>query len=267
MRWPNSKPVPCVLLAMLLWLGAAGRTKADAYYTVTDLGNNQEILGYPQTIKNLATGVSYAFPNVAPQLPVADLTNLPGVTLASDGSNSTFYPMIVKDSNSAGTALGFVPTGLNQTDLYSSVNMGYAVRSPNGQWSSFVAVSQNTEGPLPIVMLSHQANVVVAYLAQGATLINPVDGSSTPIAQLVPQSFLAQFGSTFSPSRVDDLGDIIGIAMASDGTTHAVLLSPPGVDPLIPPSAIPEPSTQALLLWGAGGLAARWGLRKSQRRA
>jgi hypothetical protein len=252
------------IFAALLWLGAAGTASADAYYTVTDLGPYDG--GNPQSL--------LPFPNTYGTLPQSDFASRPGVTGLNGATNTTvtFFPMQVMDYNSAGTVIGGVPSGSSRAIPYSSLTVGYAIVSPQGQWSAFTALSSGFNGPAGIVQLSGLSNQILVTDSQGSRLVNPVDGSSTQISQLVSPSILAQytagfggppipFGGGFSGREIDDQGDILVQAFPADGKIHALLLTPPNFNA----APVPEPTTLATLILAAAGGVLRRGLKKSHR--
>jgi hypothetical protein len=164
--------------------------------------------------------------------------------------------MQVGDSDSGGTVIGYVPSGASHAIPYSSLSTGYAVLNPKGQWSGFTILSSGPNGFAGIVQLSHQANQILVSDSQGVRLVNPVDGTVTPISQLIPPASQSQF-SNFSQGQIDDRGDILVTSASSTGDVE-LLLTPPG---LAAPAVIPEPST--ILVFAVLGVAAivRWGIR------
>jgi len=139
------------------------------------------------------------YPNSYGALPQSDFASRPGVTGWQGATNSvlTFFPMQVEDYNSAGTVIGGVPSGASRAIPYSTLAMGYATVSASGQWSGFTPLSSVFNGPPGFVELSSQSNQILVTDSQGSRLVNPVDGSSTPLTQLVDPSVLAQFPNGF----------------------------------------------------------------------
>jgi hypothetical protein len=243
-----------IILPAFVLLGLAATVRADAYYSIIDLGNEQNISTSSSAILNTQTGQSWAFQTTTPAIPQNILTNLPEWTGQYGTTNPTTvtYPMTVVAYNSAGTAIGELPSGQSLALPWSTVVMGYAVRSPDGQWSSFVPLSSSYG---PAVELSQQANVILVGDNTGWRLVNPVAGSTTPLTQLVPPSFLQQFsGQSFFGLNIDDRGDILVAGFTATGQ-EAFLLTPPG---LIAPAAVPEPTALATIVVAASA----WVLRR-----
>jgi hypothetical protein len=214
------------------------------------------------------------FPNNYSKLTQSQSANLPGVMGWAGATNSvrTFFPMQVFAFNGDGTAIGGVPSGGSLAIPYSALSFGYAVLSPQGQWSAFTPITH--DWPYAIVGLSSQSNQILVTDSQGSRLVNPVDGTSTPISQLVPPAILAQyapgfggpstpFGGGFSGQAIDAKGDILVQAFANDGKIHALLLTPPG-DTEAP---VPEPTTLVTFALVAAGAIFRHRLMKSRIRA
>jgi hypothetical protein len=238
-------------LACFFWVTTAATAVADPYYTLTDLGNLGD---YPQP------GLPY--PNTYSSLPQSDFAGRPGVT-GWQGvlySVQMFFPMQVSDYNSAGTVLGGVPSGASRGEPYSTLTMGYATVTPSGQWSGFTPLS--TYG---IVELSSQSNQILVSDGQGnvSRLVNPVDGSSTPLNQLVNPSVLAQFPYGFTGQGIDAKGDIFAFTVNANGTPEDVILSPPGVAE----APVPEPTALATFTLAIAAIGLRGWLKKSRRQA
>ena len=251
-----------LMLAVSIWFGAAATAFGDPYYTLTDLGGLGVVTQQGQQYVNNQTGATTPFPITDGTLPESDYASRPGVTgiLGATYPTTTFFPMTITDYNSAGTVIGGVPSGSSRALPYSALTMGYAVVSSQGQWSSFTPLSSGYNGLGGLVQLSSLTNQILVVDAFGSRLVNAADGSSTPISQLVAPSVLAQF-SNLTGQAIDDHGDILAIAVNSNGNDEYVLLSPPGVAA----APIPEPTALATLTLAAVGIAFRRRLRKSRR--
>ena len=173
--------------------------RADAYYTVTDLGPINSVVQNGQAYVNAQTGVS--FPFVITQgtpLSASVYADRPGV-YAQDGvqfPTRELFQMNIGSENSAGTVIGTVPSGESHGDPWQTVTYGYAVYSPTtGQWfTGFIPLP--TGGMLGLqgtVSLSQNANMILVNSdagAGGTALFNAATGTSTPLSQLVSPSFL-----------------------------------------------------------------------------
>jgi hypothetical protein len=235
-----------IILLASLWLGLPARADADAYYSVTDLGliRDWQQMSLSGTIENLKTGATYPFPTSSgypyPFLTDSERASLPGVDRMYGATNprEMFFPMQVLDGNAAGTVIGGVPSNSSgYPDL-----VGYAVLSPSGQWSKFVPLSGQQGNGAGTVELSHEANRILVNDALRSVLVNPADGSVTPIAQLVSPDIAKKFGSFggIFGQGIDDRGDILAVGANPSGPPEALLLTPAG---LAAPAAAPEPST------------------------
>ncbi len=243
-------------LACFFWFTADGTAVADPYYTVTNLGNVDEV--------NALSMLPY--PNSYATLPQSDFASRPGVTGWQGVLNPVqmFFPMQVSDYNSAGTVLGGVPSGGSRGEPYSTLTMGYATVSPNGQWSGFTPLTPgSTYGFGEFVQLSSQSNQILVTDGTVSRLVNPVDGSSTPLNQLVDPSVLAQFPYGLTGQGIDAKGDILAYAGSANGTPDYVMLSPPGVDE----APVPEPTALATLTLAIAAIGLRGWLKKSRRQA
>ena len=245
-----------LILGCFFWFTAAGTAVADPYYTLTNLGNLDEV--------NALSMLPY--PNSYATLPQSDFASRPGVTGWQGVLNSVqmFFPMQVSDYNSAGTVLGGVPSGGSRAIPYSTLTMGYATVSPSGQWSGFTPlIPGSTYGFGEFVQLSSQSNQILVTDGQASRLVNPVDGSSTPLNQLVDPNVLAQFPSGFLGQAIDAKGDILALTIAANGTPDYVMLSPPGVAE----APVPEPTALATFTLAIAAIRLRGWLKKLRRRA
>ncbi len=127
--------------------------------------------------------------------------------------------------------------------------LGYAVRSSSGEWSNFVTLSYPYNGSNGVVELSHQANLILVSDTQASMLVNPIDGSVTPITQLISPSAMTQFPNGLYGQAIDDRGDILATAGNGSGELDYYLLTAP--------AAVPEPTTLVTLTVAAVGFALR----------
>ena len=70
----------------------------------------------------------------------ADQQNLPGGTTIEGASypETVPYTMQVDSTNGAGTVIGSIPSDVSHAFPWKEPILGYAVRSPDGQYSPFV---------------------------------------------------------------------------------------------------------------------------------
>jgi hypothetical protein len=245
-------------------LAAAGRVDASPY-TVTDLGDwfNVHRDGTGDYYTNVKTGASYAFFTTPPDdITSEQQASLPTATATVYGPGPSFPPATVKLQgcliNDSGTVLGYITTSIDYNSGKELTGaFGYAARSPDGQYSSFVPVSDRVHNPNETndLYLS-QANQILVNDSNGTRLADVNTGTITPIAQLMPSQILEKFPLGFGGFDIDDRGDILVEAIGLGGMTEALMLTPPG----LAPPAVPEPST-LLIFAAAGALAIRAGRR------
>jgi hypothetical protein len=246
-----------LILVSSVWFAFDSPTKADAYYTVTDIG--PDVNGYDmngQTVTNPQTGVSYPFVVTTTPTSTVDTQNLPGVNglYGVESPQNVFFPMTVLATNSLGTVLGGVPDGSSRAEPYSYLTYGYAVPTTNGQYSGFIPLSSSGYYEPQL----SQANEILYNAAYApTTLVNVSTGVSTPVDQLVPPAFLQQYYGIAYGVAIDDRGDIL--VETGPGQPELFILTPPG---LAAPTAAPEPST--LLIFGL--ISAGMGLRSAMQR-
>ena len=90
-----------------------------------------------------------------------------------------------------------------------------------------------------------------------------MDGSSTPLNQLVDPSVLAQFPYGFTAQGIDAKGDILAFTGNANGAPDFVMLSPPGVAE----APVPEPTVLAAFTLAIAAIGLRGWLKNGRRQS
>ena len=241
-------------------MSTIGRVEAAPYYTATAIGNLNDFRQDSQGLTNTQTGVSYGFATTTTPITDADLQNLPSGTVLQGVTylQQMDYTMRVTAINGSGTAIGSIPTN-GGSNPWNNPILGYAVRSPDGQYSPFVPlITPNGSDQQGDILHLSQANQIlvdsyVVGTGEQASLVDIKSGVTTPLGQLIPPALLQQFPSGFHPDAIDDRGDILVDTVFGPQGAQAYILTPAG---LAAPTATPEPSSLLIcgLIAGAAGL-------------
>lgn len=235
---------------------------ADAYYTVTDLGDLQhtQVTAGPngqQISTNTESGVSYAY--AFPTTPLIPLTQdqskqLPGVSVYTGVTNPTltYFQMTAQGANAQGTVIGTEPSGEMRGSPQVDPIYGYTLPDGHGGYGPFVALTQTIAGsPAPFgtwVKLNNQNQILIQDVT-GSRLLDLNTGTTTKVSDLIAPDTLKQMVS-FVPTSFSDNGSILGFGGTFGNEEY--LLTPSGVPAPVP---VPEPTTLATLALGLGGLA------------
>jgi hypothetical protein len=249
------------LAARLALIGAIGivwneRAEGVPYYTVTDIGSYESFgaasrslddFGFISTVRRSA------------EMTGAELANLP--TFAA-GVASPYGPMPPQTQtmqpfqiNDSGTVIGTLVTSVYRDGTPDYTEVGYAVRSADGQYSPFVPLAGYSGGATTHLYLSSSNQILIVGDRQDIFDVNT--GTTTSIPQLIPPELLQKL-SLINVDAIDDRGDLlIDSFIFSTHKTEYYILTPPGLSP--PP--VPEPST--LLIFAAvGALTVRTAARR-----